>query len=326
MQRYFQILSLLVILSVTSSCKKDYLDPDIKGCPELPEAQGLGYDFEREAFSPQAPCFNPVDPTEFVYKKANNGLGGSNLYVFNLQTGEDRLVMTDVTGIPDWGSDDWIVSSKGDGYTWIVKSNGDSLRRQNHHTPHLFPIWNPEGDRYVAINRGNGPALYIINRETGIVDSIPEEKQIYPMAWPVEDRIYGTINLPTHVDLEKFAGAIGYFELSSRELVVLHNLISPNGSGRGLTMSAHGEAGVLIWTSGEGLFRTNMYTGETMLLKDDCESRYHVRTTIAPDFQSIVADWIVLEDIGDNTLKSTVRLVKMDPDGSNASILPVPLN
>jgi hypothetical protein len=67
----------------------------------------------------------------------------------------------------------------------------------------------------------------------------------------------------------------------------------------------------IIWASWEGLYRTNIITKETTLLKTTCTNRFYTALSISPDGKKIIAQRI---DVASG-------LCLMDIDGKNEVII-----
>ena len=99
------------------------------------------------------PSFNPNNPDEFICIEQKAGL---RLIKYNLKT-KERKVVTDgrismsagVTGIPDWGVNDWILFEITREGMFKIKSNGDSLTRLTTRKWWYYYSWNPDGKYYI---------------------------------------------------------------------------------------------------------------------------------------------------------------------------------
>jgi len=136
-------LSIIALISVCfQNCEKDSICAQEEKCENFPTPDGGVSVVSQKPYQRHAPCFNPNNANEIIYVKNSNYK--YQLVKYNLQTKSETILLenTFIVGQPKWGKNGWIVFSKLDLNVYLIKENGDSMKRissyyQNNHPSFL---------------------------------------------------------------------------------------------------------------------------------------------------------------------------------------------
>lgn len=299
-QKYLLVFSLMVLGVL--SCKKDQTVPKGKDCYDFKlKETGLFYDFVEHGAN-RAPCFNPNNPNEFVYYH-NSGIQGIvELKRYNILSKQSTLIATfnqKVAGQPKWGRNGWIAfTSLHGGYVehiYIVKDNGDSLRRFTIDLSNMFPFWdNDTGYLYWWHSPDLGSQHYLLRQKLN---------QIKPDSVGTPFGISDVLNQKwLHASNPYF----GYHELNGEKPYTKDNFIHlanyeiPFGL-TGLCWS--NENSVFYYTSiKDGLYKVIPQSGQKIKLIQFCDSKRYETISCSSDGRYLVAERVDSTPDHDNIL------------------------
>jgi Tol biopolymer transport system component len=251
------------------------------------------------------PRFNPNNPNEIIYVQGIHSQNLIRLVKKNLTTNAETFIIDSIWGMPDWSVKDWIVFNHADNQVWKIKSNGDSLTLLTTHMQGgFYAIWSPDGNK-IAYKNTNTTAILICNENGNVLDSLPY-KVDYSSQWSKDGiNICGIANGSNYVN-------IAYQNVFTKVTYQpTNNVSNATGSNRitcylGWTPDSQN----IIWCSWSGLYKTNITTNQTILLKACCNQRYYTSISISPDGQKIIA-----QSMG------VAGLCLMDIDGKNERVI-----
>lgn len=312
-----RILLLLLFFSLFS-CKKDPPIPAIPvnnndsiiitgNCDDLPPSSNFtGYQFTFPDFFFNSPNFNPNNSSEIVFRKKNlkNLSEPEELWRLNIVTGENTLLIKNIWYQPKWNINNWIVFNRSDKNIWKIKSNGDSLTQLTFQNENYSPEWNFDGNKIVYRKViGSNYYLMIMNENGKTIDSIPNI--IFSNgSWSKNNNKIATI-----IGSEASPN-IGYFDLNSKKLVQITNNPFPSNSSKDLVSAVSWlNWETILWTNGNGIFKTNINSRNTCQLKSACTSKYYLWPSISFDEQNLIIDRITKSIVGENIVYIKTDLV-----------------
>jgi len=138
-----------------------------------PFGEWTGYNSNN--FNYVEPSFNPNNSNQICFRRGSLSTG-YDLCTYDMCTGLINKIADNCAFVPTWGSKDWIAYCGTDWQIWVVKSNGDSLKKlTNTGDYNLVPAWNYEGDKIIyedsRVSCRNFP-LRIINLDGKTLDSL----------------------------------------------------------------------------------------------------------------------------------------------------------
>ena len=219
--KYF-VINVLILTVLLSSCTKDHFStyqnpidsndvvisilpcsltvvdyqkhdtfPDIdlyNGCFEVFYEWQEDFTFESVLCSP-----NNNDEIVFLKKKVNGGWHESELYHFNLCSGEGNCIA--VGGrLMDWNIDDWLLLIQPDQNIYKIKTDGTGLQQLTFDGDYNNqPRWNPDGARFVYTKVSNGKGYFIIADENGValdtLENVNNNSLPLIHQWPIKNKI-----------------------------------------------------------------------------------------------------------------------------------------
>ncbi len=309
------LLSLLLLacrhdpIEIPIRCEGDiYASGDT--CIVIPPSSSVfGYDAEVTAFDQRRPVFNPTNPNEILYLHINTDPFTrfyTELRIFNLCTGEDRLITDKAEYNPDWSVKDWIIFEDPGFQLWKIKSNGDSLTQLTFQHQHNCPKWSPDG-KFFLHYLVDGPSLgktVLMNEDGELIKQYkPDLGSSLNYSWSPDGNRF---LLSFYSDIR-----IGNIE---GELVDSFPDISPALS----SLAWHPVGKDIYWSDRSGIYKTNLETRKTHPLLKRCESnKSYVVFSISPNMDQMIFEQRYLTKTGNNLLLHDWFLVSLDMDGSN---------
>ena len=153
---------LIIICIIIISCKKekhppvfssggDYSSVQFK-CDTLPPEPGMGWidtlteDGARDIIYY---AYNPVNSKEIIYMN----LGG-NLYSYNIKYKTRKFLDSQIMSVPKINQKGWVTYGKLNFCTYIIKTNGDSLKQLNSSFSGQIPSWDFTGNYIYYLQNG----------------------------------------------------------------------------------------------------------------------------------------------------------------------------
>ncbi len=299
-------------------CKKD---PPISNdggiCEDFPiSTSQLGYQYQirNSTFNIHAPCFNPNNSAEIVLTTGDSIItSGNNLYSINFNTGQKTFLTNNVLGQPKWSIKNWIVFNRAGSQIWKIKSNGDSLTQLTFIYENYSPEWSQDGTKLVYRQVIGSMYCIMLTTANGYkLDSIPNS--FYGNgAWSTNDTKIATVfNASTGHN-------IGLIDIQSKTINAITSFSEQSSTGKAIitSMDWYNDAQSLIWSSGYGLYKTNVNTGTTIQLKFGCDRKCYMYPSISPDGQKIVVERVDKKQLNQNTIYVESNLFMMDTNGEN---------
>lgn len=312
-----KILILLLIFELIFSCNKADIDDSSSDCEDFISSSPFG--FYLNSFPPFLyikPCFNPNDENEFIYVKLNSATMESDLYKYNLIDQTSTLLINNVSGYPQWGKTDWILFEMNDERLWKIKSNGDSLTLLiSDGIYNDYATWNSSGDRFIFRLHYGDSVNSIISDIDG--NYLLQTASIYYEggAWnPNPEKIaYAS-------ELDQDYG-IAWCDTNLSESHTFVFMASQNGDDILKGMAWLPDEENVMWSTGNTVSISNIYTGKTTQLFENCDAKKYIYPSISPDGTKVIFEKVVQNKLSEVELYIVNELVIMNIDGSDEEVI-----
>ena len=295
-------------------CSKDKINPDqcIKH-ERLSDMQGQPifktvYPFNEMAY------FNPNNSDEIIYRYADGVTPEFDLIKYNLLTKEKEVIYQGFfSNRPRWGKNGWILLNIQDslGFNiYKVQDNGNELTTLTNQANCLNPEWNITSEFFIYRLGFTSPAKYVIMTANGIVqDTTTNGITGDGSSWQNETFLANptTRGLTISNPYEGNANLIYETEALAQSLNGAEWLDAEN----------------VFWCHTTGIYRTNIITNETEIIRETCNAHCYQRPTYAPDINKIIIE--KLERIKDTETSGRIEisLVMMNPDGTEEEVIEI---
>lgn len=277
-------------------------------CDSLGEGPMIGWDWDLNgSVHYHAPCFNPNNPSQFVYIKKNYDSGlAASLETYDLSTKETKVLFeggANIINQPQWSKKDWILFTTLNHLTYKVKANGDSLTQLTQTGSDQWPTWNPKGNRIIRKFWANqGTAYEILSDENfQTIDTLPI---IWENCWLNE---HGVIS----------GHGTYIFELDINTSTKSTLLQWPYGDGEITGIGVQRESQNIVYSlHGNGILSFNPNTQDTIRIKDGCKICWYNELDCAPQ-KGILAEREKWTPLNAWQLKVTNEIWLMDSNGCN---------
>lgn len=320
MKALFKLTSLLVLAGTTwlSGCSKDDASP----CDCVP--LGLTRDsidgYQHDDVYPihGTPSFNPVGNGDFVYFKGNghddpaklNGIWRAHLH----QPGERQLPPTkDVQLGLHWGPRGRIAYNNLGGQIMTITSEGDSLQSLPYYILRYQPIWSPNGLQIACQLDGDRPqkaGLIILSDAGRQVEIISPKSYGYALSWAPDFHKLAVVYSPS-----RYEYGLGTYDFANHTF----ELVAQGDEAAGISSADWlADSRTIVWTAGNGIFKMDAETKRTTQLRQSCDSRLYMYSTVSPDGTTILVQRVDRQLTNDSTtIREESNLWAMDIDGSN---------
>lgn len=234
---------------------------------------------------------------------------GLRLAKYNLVTKEETTLITDRYSHPVHNADNGKIvmnmqnESGFDVYT--INDDGTQLRRLTFNGNCFFPIWNPDGTQIMYSVGFTQPTEYVIMTTEGVSkDTIFHGGDAPSSTWEYPDKI---------IHATEFGLSISNPITGTTD--TLYTIENPTSIGRRQGAWLNDEE--FIWCTVNGIFRTNVTTTRTEVIRRTCRTNFYSSMTYAPDKDLIITTHVeyYVDDDGQAWAVSTP--VTMHPDGTN---------
>lgn len=320
---------LFIGISMTVMLHSCRVDPIIQGDPCITKVMyggGIngapgwtGYTPHYDSVMYFAPCFNPNNPDEFVYREWRSSEPVIWLCTYNMITGEKRYLADHASFNPVWCTNDWIVFNRG-GSLWKIKSNGDNL------TPLFEPYACYEVDADPITSRLAFRAEYeegkylIIGDINGLILEKIQNAYFSAASWsPDGEKI--AARGADYYSFGFYKDNLSDFDSFYIEDTTMHTSTAVYDS------EWYGDSENILWYKNREYFITNITTKQTTLFSTLCYDQFNLWPSVAPDKSGILWERNNEANIDGNQYEVSFKtsIVLTDMDGSNELvILPLP--
>ncbi len=289
------------IVLITNSCSRDKeIEPSNSNleCVSIPPFSqiGSGYNYiTNGSLNYYAPVLNPNNNNELLILK------NDSIFIYNrISHNKIFSIKFSFWGKISWSKKNWLLILGSNQHIYKVKPNGDSLTLLVNTTSNLFPIWNDDGSKFSSTNNIlNKSIVYDYN---GLpLDTISMTNQLIS-EWGNNDKIIcGGYTLFV-------------FDIATKTLTSFYNLSPGNGVITGSFWLNNSE---IIWSYDYGIYKTNIITNSTILLKQLCNSNKYSYPTYDKILNKII--WRKQEEflIDNYNVRVINKIVMMDIDCKN---------
>ncbi len=295
------------------SCEKSKapMPKEAHRCVDIPLSEGPswdGYDYTGRRFGYGRPCFNPNNSNEFVYYKTDSTKPDviSEIWTYNLVTKEERHLANDGLYMLKWSSKNWIVFNRIDNQVWKIKSNGDSLTQLTYEHWSLYPDWHPDGEKIIFRREDDSPRpnLMIMDKDGEIISTLDST-----LGWTAhwspdgEKIIYGHNN-------QNFGYVYTDNPTAIHKVRVIPNI---KNSISAYSIFCFPDSEKITWIDAYGSLRiTNIYTRETVLVKQGCDAKKYLSPSVSSDGKKIIVERINQKKMAENTIYATFDIYIID--------------
>lgn len=328
----YKLYSFIIISFVfLASCEKDKqinanaYCASCEPCAKIPPSispiprQTKGTTFQR-----LAPCFNPLNGSEFIYL-TQDSLFYNSLIKYNLITKKETVILRGqrIVCQPKWGKNGWIVFAGLNLQIYKVKDNGDSLTQLTSVYSNTYPEW--FGTDKIFFSVTGGTAKIAGNKIIGLDGTRLDSIKVTELNTGIT---YNSIN-----DLNELAGMGGVggvsnvacINLNTKKLIYLTTDVSSNERyPAGVCWHPNNKdiyyaTWVIAGNNSDfvGICRLNKNSKENVLIKNSCNSRSYSSLSISPDGKKIIAERQDYQLMPDNNLLKKSDICIMDIDGRN---------
>jgi len=239
-----------------------------------------------------------------INRDANNNYVSEELWKFNLSIKEHSLLIEGVHYRPKWGKSDWLLFNRTDNQVWKMKSNGDSLTLLTDNTTlYTHPEWNSDNTAFVCWTFDNQTLL--ISHHGVVLDTLATP--FYKGAWSPNEK---------YLAIGTYAGGVDVNNLETGEVIRFQSEFDIfKGNGRGMSWTPDGK--YLIWAASEGVFKSDMETFSTVMIKKSCESLGYFSPSVSADYEIIFERRTNSVDEDKNEYYSESQFVITDINGEN---------
>ena len=283
-----------------TGCKKDHT----LNCISLPSTTNpTGWNYVIDSDFSESPCFDPNNANEFVFIKHFNGI--SALCTFNTQTNSlFQLYTGSIFGRPDWGLNDWILFNVSNDI-YKIKKNGDSLTRLTTGGISIGGKWVPNQDKYTY-------SLFPGSGYNGIVVASSSGKVIDSFSIALGDT---SVSLDTTFIVVNASNAnAGFIVYGGRHQIP--KLINCKIDIATYSGACYINSLEFIWADKSGLYITNIQTGQTIKIKENCNSIAYLLPNYSSLSNRVILGKTVKSFVNSSTLKVSKAIVLMNPDGT----------
>lgn len=311
-------LSILAGILLTIGCRRDvYIGPYAAACgpptcqplAAPPSPQGWSYRYDPHWFKDAR--FDPADSNAILLTYAP--LGGSlrQVYRFDLLTHDLLLIYEGHVIYPsEWGDDGWVVINTMPGHVSKVKVNGDSLTQLTYSGNCFAPIMDKHRTR-IGYHTTTDQRSEIIDMHGEHLDTLEHACGFRDLTVWLEGDVLATL----------YFDGLEYTEIANCDRHVIAPM--PEGAVGGGAGIAHLGGNHVMWSTSQGMFRTDLITGSTRCIRPACNSSYHSGLSYDPASDKILTVRMDLIPDGEYLdIRST--LVRMRSDGSEYEELITP--
>jgi len=261
--------------------------PDCLVDPEELYSAAIPFDYS-------APCFDPNDNNRIAYYRFDNTKFdiASEIWVFDLCSGEKRKIVGNALYGIDWSIKDWIIYTADDQQIYMIKSNGDSLTKLTSAGDYnRYPKWDKKGDRILFQRQDGGLSkLMLFDLKEPNPDTITELTSIGAWNWIGNSQIsYVTATWDASTGIT--TQYLKKFDLTTLQSTLLHTL-DIVGSNSNILLSTDYSEGdnSIIWCAYGIIGKTNINTGSYEVIKDAFRQESFYDAVLSKDEKNILFD------------------------------------
>jgi hypothetical protein len=288
--------------------------PDCLVDPEEIYSSAIPFDYS-------APCFDPSNSNRIAYYRFDNTKFdvASEIWVFDLCSGEKRKIVGNALYGIDWSVKDWIIYTADDQQIYMIKSNGDSLTKITSLGDYnRYPKWDKNGDKILFQRQGGGLSeLILFDLKESNPDTITELQSIGAWDWVGENQIsYVTATWDANTGIT--TQYLNKFDLTTRQSTLLHTLDIVGSNSNILLSTDYSESdNSIIWGAYGVIGKTDASTGAFKVIKDAYRQESFYDAVVSKDEKYILFDIRSRKLVDPCRYDSDYGLYIMDLNGKN---------
>lgn len=325
MKNFIYLFALLLALS---ACKKNVLEP-MSDCDPLPPEPRLGWNYIFPDTGYSAPCFNPENPDEIIYREHHFSTGEFWLCKLNLKTMKKEYILQgNFWSEPKWGKEDWIIFTLSDANIYKIHSNGTNLTQLTFIGKCFDPGWSHDYNKiyyssYIILSDTTRPGIPPPQQQKEIGISMDLDGKFIDTLWGGWGNGMAPINdsMAASVDMVFPTTGLSLFNFKSGGYKFIYKNNSSDGvGGLGIAQITDKE---FLWSSEQGLYVTNISSKLTFQLKETCNSNYYSHPTYSTQLNKIIMEHTIKIPKGD-IMDGSHNIVMMNPDGTGEEEIKIP--
>jgi hypothetical protein len=313
--RFILVLSIITTLFYVQC--NDTFDPVEVKCKNLKLDPEKEYKYQHISDNiPFTPCYNPNSADEIIFVERKNGNNSFFITKLDLITHE-KFYLHETQFLdyaPKWGRNDFILMAIR-GNIWIVKSNGDSLTQLTLDGNNYNPNWSYDAS---SIYCGKVVNVQGSQQKIGVVMDISGVIKDSLSSWG-----------PANTNHPKYSIYVGP-DLGPNLIGLSIRDVKMDTSGVVATFNpSHNCYGfdwlndeTIIWSKYDGVYLTNIKSGNTSFLFENCDNKIYNDLTFHPQNGKVIFVKTIYEFVKKKDLiEISDYLVQMNPDGSDEKVL-----
>lgn len=325
MKLVYLLMSILVFSCIYSCTYHDTNEPidciyEVTDSCDLPDISIGPFGttmYEYDSVMYYAPCFNPNNSNEFVYIEERPYVFKSDLYTYNMLTGEKKYLSEGADYFPKWSKNNWIIFNRGS-QLWKIKSTGDSLMLLLSNGEYYDAEVSPSGEKIICRGYGDYYKTIVCDINGNILDTLIDE-YFGEGSWSFDGNKISTRRL---VGGFYQGSSFGFYDslLTTFVDVVLNSSSDPEDFILDTEWFPNSQN--ILWYGSGRYSVTNTLTGETTLFSEYCESNYNFFPTFSTDGSKMLwekNERDVLNTCDGYYVKTSIVLT--DENGENEQII-----
>jgi hypothetical protein len=259
------------------------------------------------------PYFNPNNSDEIIYRFADGTSPEFDLIKYNLITEQKEIIYKGFfANRPRWGKNGWILLNINDslGYNvYKIRDDGSDLTPLTTSGNCFNPEWDINSEKFIYQFAFTTPTKSILMQGDGVfLDTLLCGGSL-GKSW----------QHPKYMASSSFKGFAFYnpLECEDKYSYEVENLAQSLNGAEWLDEEN------VFWCHTTGIYKTNIVTNETEIIRATCNAHCYQRPTYALDINKIIVE--KLERIKDTETSGRVilSLVMMNPDGTEEEVIEI---
>lgn len=257
--------------------------------------------------------FNPTNSDEIIYRYADGVTPEFDLIKYNLVTKQKEVIYQGFfSNRPRWGKNGWILLNINDssGYNvYKMREDGNDLTALTISGNCFNPEWDFESEKFIYELGFTSPTEFIISNSIG----------------DHQDTVFvGVSSMGSWQNTKLIVnGTFKGLFLGNPELDEYELIYETKNTSQSLNGAEWLDEENVFWCHTTGIYRTNIVTNETEIIRETCNAHCYQRPTYAPDINKIIVE--KLERIKDSETSGRIilSLVMMNPDGTEEEVIEI---
>lgn len=265
-----------------SSCIDEEPRPD---CEPITQTMKDEYNHIFPDTGISAPCFNPENPNEIIYREHIYTTGEFWLCKYNIATKKKSYILkAEFNSEPKWGKNDWIVFSLNDYNLYRIKSTGEELKQLTFDNKTYHPSWTFNDSLIVyssyVIIPNPADTNRLIHLAIGVISDINGVSIDTITGWS-RNSVFCSDTIMFSVS----HNGMGTINTNIGEHIMYKELKDDEGGSFGIEKL---NANTVYWSNFDGIYSTNIFSGESRVIKATCNSSFYGFPTYSSETNMII--------------------------------------